>query len=195
MENTETKKKAMIQALFNALGNVKIGCKVAGIDRSTHYEWMKTDPEYKLKVEDMAEVALDYVEGKLHELICGVYVMTEKGKIYRQPPNIKAIMFYLKTKGKKRGYTEVVEKEQRVEKQEVDDWSPPAETIQPTQKQKDEPVIDDIIIERSTENDATIAEYKVAEGKPSNSSRIHQDEEEHQTILAQPMLKDFELKS
>src|ERR1700677_1821708 len=136
MENTEMKKKAMIQALFNALGNVKIGCKVAGIDRSTHYEWMKTDPEYKLKVEDMAEVALDYVEGKLHELIGGVFVMHGNGKIYQQPPNIKAIMFYLKTKGKKRGYSEVIEKER-----EVADWSSPADAPQPAQQQEEEPVI------------------------------------------------------
>lgn len=103
-------KKAMIAALEKSLGIVTDACRSAGISRTTHYEWMKTDPEYKLEVESIEDIAHDFVESKLHEKIKGI----EMGKVgldgevqtYSLPPSDTAIIFYLKTKAKKRGYIE-----------------------------------------------------------------------------------------
>ena len=87
----DAQKKAMIQALEKSLGIVTSACKVVGIARQTHYNWME-DEEYKATVEELGDVALDFAESKLHKLI-------DSG-------NPAATIFYLKTKGKERGYVE-----------------------------------------------------------------------------------------
>ena len=87
----DAQKKAMIQALEKSLGIVTSACKVVGIARQTHYNWME-DEEYKAAVEELGDVALDFAESKLHKLI-------DSG-------NPAATIFYLKTKGKNRGYVE-----------------------------------------------------------------------------------------
>lgn len=92
MDKTEQHKKAMLEALEQSLGVVTSACKSVGIGRTTHYLWMDTDPEYKKAVDDLSNVALDYAESKLHSQI--------------KKENPTAIIFYLKTKGKKRGYVE-----------------------------------------------------------------------------------------
>ena len=92
MDKTEQHKKAMLEALESSLGVVTSACKSVGIGRTTHYLWMETDPEYKKAVDDLQNVALDYAESKLHSQI--------------KKENPTAIIFYLKTKGKKRGYVE-----------------------------------------------------------------------------------------
>ncbi len=66
--------------------------KKTGIDRTTPYRWMREDDEYSDKVKELLNVSLDFVEGKLFEAIA--------------ENNIAAIIFYLKTKGKVRGYVE-----------------------------------------------------------------------------------------
>lgn len=88
----DVQKKAMIQALEKALGIVTQACKVVGIARQTHYNWLESDDEYKQAVQDLGDVALDFAESKLHKLI-------DSG-------NPAATIFYLKTKGKNRGYVE-----------------------------------------------------------------------------------------
>jgi hypothetical protein len=87
-----TLKKAMIDALVKSLGVVTTAAKIAGIDRSTHYDWLNNDDEYKAAVESIEDIAIDFAESKLHSQI-------EKG-------DTTATIFYLKTKGKKRGYIE-----------------------------------------------------------------------------------------
>jgi len=81
----------MLQALEKSLGIVTSACKVVGISRQTHYNWME-DAEYKAAVMELGDVALDFAESKLHKLI-------DQG-------NPAATIFYLKTKGKERGYVE-----------------------------------------------------------------------------------------
>jgi hypothetical protein len=88
-------KKAMIEALEKSLGIVTTACKQVGIARVTHYEWMKTDAEYKEAVESIADLALDFAESQLHKQI--------------QNGEVSSTIFYLKTKGKKRGYIERTE--------------------------------------------------------------------------------------
>lgn len=90
--NSTPKKTAMLEALEKTLGVVSSACQIVGIDRTTHYNWLKDDPEYKKLVGDLDNVALDYAESKLFKQI--------------KSDNITAIIFYLKTKGKKRGYVE-----------------------------------------------------------------------------------------
>lgn len=85
----------MIEALEKSLGIVTTACKSVGIARSTHYEWLGSDPEYKAAVEGVADIALDFAESQLHKQI-------EKGEV-------SSTIFYLKTKGKGRGYVEKTE--------------------------------------------------------------------------------------
>jgi hypothetical protein len=85
---TDTKKQAMLEALERSLGIVTTACNAVGINRSTHYDWMRKDPEYK-SIEDRT---LDFAESHLHKLI--------------REGNPAATIFFLKTKGKGRGYVE-----------------------------------------------------------------------------------------
>ena len=87
-----TLKKAMIQALEKPMGVVSTAATMAGINRSTHYEWLKTDSEYKQKVDDLENLMLDFAETNLHQQI--------------QEGNTTATIFLLKTRGRKRGYIE-----------------------------------------------------------------------------------------
>ena len=87
-----TLKRAMIEALEKSLGIVTTACKSVGIDRGTHYDWLQKDEDYKKAVLGIEDIALDFAESKLHKSI-------EKG-------SDTATIFFLKTKGKKRGYIE-----------------------------------------------------------------------------------------
>ena len=88
----DVQKKAMIQALEKALGIVTQACKVVGISRQTHYNWMEADADYKSAVAQLADVALDFAESTPHHMIEG--------------GNPAATIFQLKTNGKERGYVE-----------------------------------------------------------------------------------------
>jgi hypothetical protein len=92
MTNSDINKKGMIEALEKSLGIVTTACKAVGISRETHYRWLSEDEQYKSSVDSIADIALDFAESKLHKSI-------ENG-------SDTACIFYLKTKGKKRGYIE-----------------------------------------------------------------------------------------
>jgi hypothetical protein len=91
-QNATLKKDAMIKALEKSLGVVTTACKNIGIDRATHYRWLEDDVEYRAAVQALSDVALDFAESKLHALI--------------HEGDTTATIFYLKTKGKQRGYIE-----------------------------------------------------------------------------------------
>jgi len=95
--NTNILKKAMIEALEKSLGVVTTAAKAVGIDRSTHYDWYNNDPEYRAAVDSISDIALDFAESQLHKQI--------------QEGEVSSTIFYLKTKGKKRGYVERTEVE------------------------------------------------------------------------------------
>ncbi len=85
-------KKALLEALEKTLGIVTTACKAVGVSRVTYYDYYKTDKEFKASVDDLSNVALDFAESQLHKQIKdGIPSST---------------IFYLKTKGKKRGYIE-----------------------------------------------------------------------------------------
>jgi len=92
MNKTEQHKKAILEALEKSLGIVTTACKKVGVGRTQYYNWLKDDTEFAKAVDDIQNIALDYAESKLHEQI--------------GDGNTSATIFYLKTKGKKRGYVE-----------------------------------------------------------------------------------------
>jgi hypothetical protein len=101
MTTTDIKKGQMLEALEKSLGIVTTATKTAGISRETHYRWMKEDPEYKEKVDSIGDIALDFAESQLHKQI--------------REGNSTATIFFLKTKGKNRGYIERQEVQQTTE--------------------------------------------------------------------------------
>ena len=118
----------MIEALEQNLGVVSDACKALKdkgikICRQTHYRWLESDEAYKLAVDDLSNVSLDFAESTLFKLIKGfheeeVKLVKVEGKeipvTVRKyfPPDNTSCIFYLKTKGKKRGYIEKTENEQ-----------------------------------------------------------------------------------
>jgi len=89
------KKKAMYEALVSQLGIVTAAVNQVGINRRTHYLWLDKDENYKMWVTELPELALDFAENALFKLM--------------KDRNTAAVIFYLKTKGKGRGYIERVE--------------------------------------------------------------------------------------
>ena len=90
-------KGMMIQAMEKSLGIVTTACRSVGVSRETHYRWLREDSEYRQSINSIESMALDLAESKLHQEILN--------------GNTACIIFFLKTKGKKRGYVE----EQEVE--------------------------------------------------------------------------------
>ena len=89
---TEHSKKALLEALEKSLGVVTTACKIVGVGRTTYYEWYKTDKEFQKAVKELKNVALDFAESQLHKQIAD--------------NNTAATIYFLKTQGKDRGYTE-----------------------------------------------------------------------------------------
>lgn len=66
---TKAKKEAMLEALRGSLGVVMPACKTVGIDRRTHYYWLKKDPEYAKAAEEVAEERKDFIENQFHKKV------------------------------------------------------------------------------------------------------------------------------
>jgi len=97
MNKIEQHKKALLEALESSLGVVTSACKKVGIGRTTFYNYLNADEEFAKQVKDIENVALDFAESQLHKQI--------------KDGNPSSTIFYLKTKGKKRGYIEKIESE------------------------------------------------------------------------------------
>ena len=107
-------KKAVLNALELYYGIVTDACGSIGLSRSTYYDWLKADPEFKAAVDEIQNVALDFAESQLFKKMKGITLAGKSGEdgepeVYEQPPSDTAIIFYLKTRGKKRGYIERTE--------------------------------------------------------------------------------------
>ena len=86
------KKESLLKALEKSLGIVTVACKNADVPRSTFYKWLKEDEYFARDVKGIENIALDFAESQLHKQIAD--------------NSTAATIFYLKTKGKKRGYIE-----------------------------------------------------------------------------------------
>lgn len=85
-------KEKFLDAFAAKLGNVKQACEAAKIARKTFYNWKNNDEEFAEEIESIEEGLIDLAETKLLENI-------QKGKT-------NEILFYLRTKGKRRDYVE-----------------------------------------------------------------------------------------
>ena len=85
-------KLRFLRSLKANLGLVFASSKETGISVEDHNRWLSEDSDYKKQVIEIDGHAIDYVESTLLKLV--------------EERNPQAIMFYLKTKGKDRGYVE-----------------------------------------------------------------------------------------
>lgn len=85
-------KKLFIDALTNHLGNVSKACAELGICRKTYYGWRKADAAFADEADKVQEYVLDEVEDCLMRQI--------------KAGEVQATIFYLKCRGKGRGYVE-----------------------------------------------------------------------------------------
>jgi len=96
MSNKDNKiqhnKKALMQALEQSMGIVTNACKLVGLNRSTFYEYYNNDKVFANEVDSMQNYVIDFAETKLLENI--------------KDKKETSIIFYLKTKGRGRGYIE-----------------------------------------------------------------------------------------
>ncbi len=88
----DSQKETFIKHLIAAGGIIQSACDSAGIPRSRYYSWRKKDPEFRTRAEEVQEMQIDFVESKLIQQI--------------KLGDTTAIIFYLKTKGRMRGYNE-----------------------------------------------------------------------------------------
>lgn len=95
IEGITERQREMLMALEAAFGIVMDAARRIHINPSTHYRWLKQNEAYKEAVFSMHEVRLDFAETQLLERI-------RKG-------DTAAIIFFLKTQGKGRGYIERAE--------------------------------------------------------------------------------------
>lgn len=94
----DAKKKSFIEAMKSNLGNITKACEALGISRQTYYNWLE-DEVFKSEIDNIGEYVLDFAEHSLFKQI--------------QENNTTATIFYLKTKGKHRGYVEKQEHDHR----------------------------------------------------------------------------------
>lgn len=75
--------------------NVSATCAALNVSRQTFYDWKEKYPELKKALEEADDAILDWAETKLIEQV--------------NDGNLTALIFFLKTKGKKRGYVEQID--------------------------------------------------------------------------------------
>jgi hypothetical protein len=87
-------KSKLLENYVAAFGNISKACRMTGIERRTYYHLIAEDPTFaeELKAIEPEEMAIDFAEEKLKELM--------------DDGNPAAVIFFLKTKGKQRGYIE-----------------------------------------------------------------------------------------
>ena len=85
-------KVTFLKALENGMGIITNALEACNIPRAKYLLWYENDEEFSKLVSQVLEKQIDFVESKLLEKI--------------NNGDTQAILFYLKTKGKDRGYTE-----------------------------------------------------------------------------------------
>lgn len=102
---TEKVKKQFMEALAKTYGIISMACKKVGIARQTYYTWKEKDKEFAEGVQVIIEEQIDFVEGKLLQLI--------------NEGDTTATIFYLKTRGRDRGFGNKMMKDEAKQKAEA----------------------------------------------------------------------------
>ena len=95
MKNQARKKKMFLEKFKEASGIQAYAVDACHISRAIVHKWRNDDEEFDEKYREIEETCIDRVEAKLLEQI--------------MDGNITAIIFYLKTKGKKHGFVEQID--------------------------------------------------------------------------------------
>lgn len=85
-------KEDFLAALSRCRGIVSRAAEATGVSRTTYYNWRREDASFRSRADAVLEEQADFVEGALLERIAA--------------GDTTAIIFYLKTKGRRRGYSE-----------------------------------------------------------------------------------------
>lgn len=88
-------KENLLKALEKTLGIVTPACEEVGVSRETFYRYYNSDEEFKRKVDEIQEIQIDFVESELFKKI--------------RDGSERSILFYMRYKGKKRGYTDSID--------------------------------------------------------------------------------------
>lgn len=119
------KQLKIIEIYRNKSCNISETCIAASITRPTFYNYYNNNQLFREAIDDVDEEDLDFSESQLRRLIKGQYILRHKKdkegnpipgeyeldaegepiRDYITPIDNAAVMFKLKTKGKKRGYT------------------------------------------------------------------------------------------
>jgi biotin synthase-related radical SAM superfamily protein len=94
-EKIKRNKELLIKALEKSLGIVTPACNEVGISRNQFYIYYHSDEDFKKRVDDINEVTLDFAENQLLKKI--------------KEGSERSILFYMKYKGRKRGYNDTLE--------------------------------------------------------------------------------------
>lgn len=92
LNKIEQLKKAAVKSHYENRGNVSSTCSSIGIGRTQFYQWKKDDKDFADAIDNVTDFCIDSVESALKDRI--------------DAGDTTAIIFYLKTIGKKRGYIE-----------------------------------------------------------------------------------------
>lgn len=84
--------KTIVEVYSKKAGNLTATASSLGLARKTLERWRESDSKLAEMLNDIDESLIDYTESKLMESI--------------NEGNVTSILFFLKTKGKKRGYVE-----------------------------------------------------------------------------------------
>lgn len=97
------------------MGNKTEVALALNVTRQALYNWIEKDSDLKETIKHQEEANIDFVESKLFEKIQGIETIktnTNGDEVYYSlPPSDTAIIFFLKTRAKHRGY---------IERQEID---------------------------------------------------------------------------
>lgn len=85
-------KKKLLISLEKHFGIVTPACKEVGVSRDTFYRYYNEDEDFKKAVDEINDIQGDFVETQLFSKI--------------KEGSERSILFYMKYKGRKRGYTD-----------------------------------------------------------------------------------------
>ncbi len=88
-------REQIVEVLEQNGGLLRSSAQKMKVSRTALYKWIEADASLAASLDSIREGMIDFAEGKLFKLI--------------QDENPQAIFFYLKTIGRKRGYTEKIE--------------------------------------------------------------------------------------